>query len=102
MELVRYRLHREISGSTADQSNRLQERIRAELREPIPRSVSHLTIQSFTGLPIILFLNRENRLLIIHGMIDENVHFAHTSQLINALVRSGKPYQLQVGLDQLF
>lgn len=46
MELVRYRLHREISGSTADQSNRLQERIRAELREPIPRSVSHLTIQS--------------------------------------------------------
>lgn len=39
---------------------------------------------------------RENRLLIIHGMIDENVHFAHTSQLINALVRAGKPYQLQV------
>jgi dipeptidyl-peptidase 9 len=49
-----------------------------------------------------LFLNRENRLLIIHGMIDENVHFAHTSQLINALVRSGKPYQLQVGLNQFF
>jgi dipeptidyl-peptidase 9 len=44
------------------------------------------------------WMNRENRLLIIHGMIDENVHFAHTSQLINALVRSGKPYQLQVGL----
>lgn len=30
-------------------------------------------------------------------MIDENVHFAHTSQLVNALVRAGKPYQLQVG-----
>ncbi|XP_032785122.2 dipeptidyl peptidase 9 [Daphnia magna] len=42
------------------------------------------------------FPDQENRLLIIHGMIDENVHFAHTSQLINALVRSGKPYQLQV------
>ena len=47
---------------------------------------------------LLLYLFRENRLLIIHGMIDENVHFAHTSQLINALVRAGKPYQLQVSL----
>lgn len=39
---------------------------------------------------------RENRLLIVHGLIDENVHFHHTSQLINALVRHCKPYQLQV------
>lgn len=38
----------------------------------------------------------ENRLLIIHGLIDENVHFHHTSQLINALVKHCKPYQLQV------
>ncbi|CAK9800355.1 Dipeptidyl peptidase 9 [Anthophora quadrimaculata] len=42
------------------------------------------------------FPDEENRLLIIHGLIDENVHFFHTSQLINALVKSGKPYQLQV------
>jgi len=42
------------------------------------------------------FPDQENRLLIIHGMIDENVHFAHTSQLIDALVRARKPYQLQV------
>lgn len=40
--------------------------------------------------------SRENRLLIIHGLIDENVHFYHTSQLVNALVRLNKPYQLQV------
>lgn len=39
---------------------------------------------------------RENRLLIIHGLIDENVHFCHTSQLVNALIRLNKPYQLQV------
>ena len=45
---------------------------------------------------MIILPFRENRLLIIHGMIDENVHFAHTSQLINALIRAGKPYQLQV------
>lgn len=42
------------------------------------------------------FPDEENRLLIIHGLIDENVHFLHTTQLINALVKAGKPYQLQV------
>ena len=35
-------------------------------------------------------------MLIIHGLMDENVHFAHTVQLIQALVRAGKPYQLNV------
>ncbi|CAH1971216.1 unnamed protein product [Acanthoscelides obtectus] len=42
------------------------------------------------------FPEEENRLLIIHGLIDENVHFYHTSQLINALIKAGKPYQLQI------
>ncbi|CAG9860999.1 unnamed protein product [Phyllotreta striolata] len=42
------------------------------------------------------FPEEENRLLIIHGLIDENVHFYHTSQLINSLVKAGKPYQLQI------
>ncbi|XP_012287809.1 dipeptidyl peptidase 9 [Orussus abietinus] len=46
------------------------------------------------------FPDEENRLLIIHGLIDENVHFFHTSQLINALVKIGKPYQLQVYPDE--
>jgi len=31
--------------------------------------------------------------------MDENVHFAHTVQLIQALVKAGKPYQLNVRLD---
>ena len=40
---------------------------------------------------------RPNRLLIVHGIMDENVHFyQHTSQLISHLIRLGKPYQLQV------
>ena len=43
-----------------------------------------------------IFLVRENRLLIVHGLMDENVHFSHTSALINALIRACKPYQLQV------
>ncbi|XP_023019960.1 dipeptidyl peptidase 9 [Leptinotarsa decemlineata] len=42
------------------------------------------------------FPEEENRLLIIHGLIDENVHFYHTSQLINGMIKAGKPYQLQI------
>jgi dipeptidyl-peptidase-4 len=26
-------------------------------------------------------------LLLVHGLIDENVHFRHTARLINALIR---------------
>ena len=42
------------------------------------------------------FPDNENRLLIIHGLMDENVHFIHSVELINALIKSGKPYNLQV------
>ncbi|XP_066977779.1 dipeptidyl peptidase 8 [Macrobrachium rosenbergii] len=42
------------------------------------------------------FPDEENRLLIVQGMIDENVHFLHTNQLIQALIKAGKPYQLQI------
>lgn len=40
---------------------------------------------------------RPNRLLILHGFLDENVHFFHTNFLVSQLIRAGKPYQLQVG-----
>lgn len=40
--------------------------------------------------------SRPNRLLLLHGFLDENVHFAHTSILLSFLVRAGKPYDLQV------
>jgi dipeptidyl-peptidase-4 len=36
----------------------------------------------------------EGKLLIVHGLIDENVHFRHTARLINALISAGKPYEL--------
>ncbi|KAA0183392.1 hypothetical protein HAZT_HAZT002256 [Hyalella azteca] len=42
------------------------------------------------------FPDEEGRLLIVQGVIDENVHFCHTSALIQHLVAAGKPYQLQV------
>ncbi len=34
------------------------------------------------------------RLLLVHGLIDENVHFRHTARLINALIKARKPYEL--------
>jgi dipeptidyl-peptidase-4 len=43
--------------------------------------------------------NIEGRLLLIHGLLDENVHFRHTARLINALMRAGKPYDLLVVPD---
>lgn len=33
---------------------------------------------------------RPDRLLILHGLIDENVHFRHTEKLIDALIKAGK------------
>ncbi|MEJ1285461.1 immunoglobulin superfamily DCC subclass member 4 [Cricetulus griseus] len=41
------------------------------------------------------FPSEPNRLLLLHGFLDENVHFAHTSILLSFLVRAGKPYDLQ-------
>lgn len=32
------------------------------------------------------------KLLLVHGMLDENVHFRHTARLIQALIRARKPY----------
>jgi dipeptidyl-peptidase-4 len=42
----------------------------------------------------------EGRLLIIHGMADENVHFRHTARLVNALNAAGKEYDLLVFPDE--
>ncbi|KAH8048100.1 serine-type peptidase [Aureococcus anophagefferens] len=36
----------------------------------------------------------EGALLLVHGLIDENVHFRHTARLIQALVDEGKAYDL--------
>ena len=36
------------------------------------------------------------RLLVVHGMIDENVHFRHTARLIAALETAERPFDLLV------
>jgi dipeptidyl-peptidase-4 len=38
--------------------------------------------------------NLQGTLLIIHGMIDENVHFRHSARLVDALIRCGKAFDL--------
>jgi len=42
------------------------------------------------------FPDQENRLKIVHGLIDENVHFVHTATLIQSLTDAQKPYRLMV------
>ena len=42
----------------------------------------------------------EGSLLIVHGLIDENVHFRHTARLINSLIRARKPYELLLFPDE--
>jgi len=40
------------------------------------------------------------KLFIIHGLIDENVHFRHTARLINRLIAAGKDYDLLIFPDE--
>ena len=45
-------------------------------------------------------LNMRGKLLLVHGLIDENVHFRHTARLINRLVAAGKDYDLLLFPDE--
>ena len=40
------------------------------------------------------------QLMLVHGLIDENVHFRHTARLINALIQARKPYDLLLFPDE--
>ena len=42
----------------------------------------------------------QGRLLLVHGLIDENVHFRHTARLINALITARKRYDLLLFPDE--
>jgi dipeptidyl-peptidase-4 len=44
--------------------------------------------------------NMRGRLLLVHGLIDENVHFRHTARLINALIRNRKDYEIMMFPDE--
>lgn len=38
----------------------------------------------------------QGKLLLVHGMVDENVHFRHSAAMIDALVQAGKDFDLVV------
>jgi len=40
------------------------------------------------------------KLLLVHGLIDENVHFRHTARLVNALIKARKRYELLLFPDE--
>ena len=40
------------------------------------------------------------RLMLVHGMIDENVHFRHTARLVNHLIQARKNYELLLFPDE--
>eukprot|EP01084_Bolivina_argentea_P242015 406119_1 len=42
------------------------------------------------------FPDEEGRVVIIHGLSDENVHFYHTQELVSAMVKANKPYVLKI------
>jgi len=44
--------------------------------------------------------NIRGRLMLVHGLIDENVHFRHTARLINRLISAGKDYDLLIFPDE--
>jgi len=39
-------------------------------------------------------------LLVVHGLIDENVHFRHTARFVNALIKARKHYELLLFPDE--
>lgn len=43
---------------------------------------------------------RDKPLLLVHGLIDENVHFRHTARLINALIHADIDYELLLFPDE--
>jgi dipeptidyl-peptidase-4 len=45
------------------------------------------------GSPLTHVERLRGKLLLIHGMIDENVHFRHTARLMQALIDAGKPFE---------
>jgi len=54
--------------------------------------------QASSLLPLAQHL--DGRLLIVHGMADENVHFRHTARLLNALNAARRRYDLLIFPDE--
>ncbi|XP_060809111.1 dipeptidyl peptidase 9 isoform X3 [Amyelois transitella] len=62
----------------------------------LPAAAPHAYTRASVLAHTPFFPDQEGRLLIIHGLADENVHFCHTAALLAELVRLGKPHRVQV------
>lgn len=60
--------------------------------------------QNVTGYEISSVMHHldkmTGKLLLVHGLIDENVHFRHSARLINGLIAAGKQYDLLLFPDE--
>ncbi|KAI9172884.1 hypothetical protein H9P43_007015 [Blastocladiella emersonii ATCC 22665] len=61
----------------------------------------HANAAAYTASSVLTYVPRlpkePNRLFLVHGQLDDNVHLArHTQPLVDALVRHGVPHALQV------
>ena len=48
------------------------------------------------GSPLTYAKNLKDRLLLVHGSGDDNVHYQNTEMMVNALVAANRPFQLMV------
>ncbi len=54
-------------------------------------------LDGYTESSVMSYVSEiEGKLLLVHGLVDENVHFRHTARLINSLNEAGKDYDLLV------
>ena len=61
----------------------------------------HSNSEGYESSSVMSHIDRlEGSLLIVHGLIDENVHFRHTARLINSLIAARKPYELLLFPDE--
>ena len=94
LALVWYRVHGEISWSATKSTEIIRNKLCIGCVWQIPWWVSSYSVFIESNMEIQIC--RPNRLLIVHGMNDENVLFTHTSLLCDKLVEHAKPYQLQL------
>ncbi|MBF6592741.1 MAG: prolyl oligopeptidase family serine peptidase, partial [Ktedonobacterales bacterium] len=58
-------------------------------------------LAGYEGGNVMRFVDQlRGKLLLVHGMLDENVHYRHTARLLNALIRARKPYDLLAFPDE--
>jgi dipeptidyl-peptidase-4 len=49
-----------------------------------------------TSSPLASADKLTGKLLLIHGTADDNVHLQNTMNFIDALIKAGRPYELQI------